>query len=157
MGIRAKLRLYWRLIKSLQTGLLLLTGLAGYASGVVDWHWPVVSGLTGSLFLAISGSTILNMWYDRDIDAVMGRTCERPLPAGRISPREALALGLVLGFSGVAWALVMDPLYGLIVFAGLFFDVVVYTAWLKRRTCWSTQPRLQTFNLHPGSTLPFKH
>jgi protoheme IX farnesyltransferase len=129
---------YWPLLKSLQTGLLLATGLAGFMSARCPViHWTTLLGLAGSLFLAVSGSTVLNMWYDRDIDAKMKRTCWRPLPAGKITPREALLLGLALSALGVAWALAMDALYGLIVFAGLFFDVVVYTVWLKRRSAWS--------------------
>jgi len=129
---------YWPLIKSLQTGLLLTTGVAGYMSCRCPvMHWGVMLSLAGSLFLAISGSTVLNMWYDRDIDARMQRTCWRPLPAGQISPREAFILGLALLIAGVGWALALDPLYGAVVFAGLFFDVVVYTIWLKRRSAWS--------------------
>ncbi|MCZ7666961.1 MAG: UbiA family prenyltransferase [Chloroflexi bacterium] len=80
---------------------------------------------------------ILNMWYDRDIDAKMSRTAKRPLPSGDVSPQEALRLGLIFAVAGVGWAVALDALYGLIVFAGLFFDVVVYTIWLKRRTPWS--------------------
>jgi heme o synthase len=133
----AKLKLYWPLIKSLQTGLLLLTGLAGFMSARCPaTNWQTLLALTGSLFLAISGSTILNMWYDRDIDAKMKRTAQRPLPSGQVSPTEALRLGLLLATLGVGWAVALDPLYGLVVFAGLFFDVVVYTIWLKRRTPW---------------------
>lgn len=133
-----KLRLYWSLIKSLQTGLLLATGLAGYMSASCPiTHWITLIGLAGSLFLAISGSTVLNMWYDRDIDSKMERTHNRPLASGSISQLEALRLGLVLSTIGVVWAVAINPLYGLIVFAGLFFDVVVYTAWLKRRTAWA--------------------
>ncbi len=129
---------YWPLIKSLQTGLLLVTGVAGYSSCRCPvLNWGELLGLVGSLFLAISGSTVLNMWYDRDIDAIMSRTCWRPLPSGVIGPREALYFGLLLSALGVGWALAMDVLYGAIVFAGLFFDVVVYTVWLKRRTAWS--------------------
>jgi len=136
--IIAKLRLYWPLTKSLQTGLLLSTGLAGYMSARCPvMHWYDFLGLGFSLFLAIAGSTILNMWYDRDIDAVMNRTHHRPLADGRVTPAEALRLGLVISVLGVGLAVAMSPLYGLIVFAGLFFDVVVYTLWLKRRTCWS--------------------
>lgn len=136
--ILAKLRLYWPLTKSLQTGLLLSTGLAGYMTARCPvMHWYDFLGLGVSLFLAIAGSTILNMWYDRDIDAVMNRTHHRPLADGRVTPNEALRLGLVLSILGVGLAVLMSPLYGLIVFAGLFFDVVIYTLWLKRRTCWS--------------------
>jgi protoheme IX farnesyltransferase len=136
--ILAKLRLYWSLTKSLQTGLLLSTGLSGFMSARCPvMHWYDFLGLAVSLFLAIAGSTIINMWYDRDIDAVMNRTHHRPLAEGRLTPNEALRLGLVLSVLGVGMAAVMSPLYGLIVFAGLFFDVVIYTLWLKRRTCWS--------------------
>ena len=87
--------------------------------------------------MSISGSTALNMWYDRDIDAKMPRTSNRPLSTGETKPREALIFGLLLSIIGIGWALALDPLYGIVVFAGLFFDVVVYTIWLKRRTAWS--------------------
>ena len=129
---------YWPLLKSLQTALLLATGLAGFMSARCPiFSWQMVLGVSGSLFLAISGSTVLNMWYDRDIDARMQRTCQRPLPSGKITPRAGLIFGLVLSAIGVIWALYMDLLYGAIVFGGLFFDVVIYTIWLKRRTAWS--------------------
>ncbi len=132
-----KLRLYLPLVKTLQTGLLLATGLAGYLSAHSGSAPLVLLGMAGSLFLSISGSTVLNMWYDRDIDAVMNRTHHRPLADGRVSPGEALRLGLILSVLGVGWAVAMNPLYGLVISAGLFFDVIVYTIWLKRRTCWS--------------------
>ncbi len=134
-----RLRAYWKMTKSLQTGLLLLTGLAGYFSAHPGFYGPLyeVLGLAGSLYLAIAGSTVLNMWYDRDIDARMPRTCMRPLPAGQVTPREALVLGLLLVGLGVLWAWRLYPLYGAMVLAGAFFDVVVYTLWLKRRTPWS--------------------
>ena len=101
------------------------------------FNLSTILAVAGSLFLAISGSTVLNMWYDRDIDARMARTCWRPLPAGQISPPEALRFGLLLSILGVGWELLIDPLFGSIVFAGLFFDLVIYTVWLKRRTAWS--------------------
>ena len=136
--ITIKLRLYWPLIKSAQTGLLVFTGLAGYMSARCPiFNLPTMAGLFVSLAAAISGSTILNMWWDRDIDARMSRTQKRPLVSGHINPGEALRVGLVLSLLGVGLAAAIDTLYGLIVFAGLFFDVVVYTICLKRRTCWS--------------------
>lgn len=136
--IRQKLKLYWPLIKSLQTGLLLVTGFTGY----ISVRCPVLNlqqvvGLLGSLFLTISGSTILNMVYDRDIDARMNRTRHRPLPAGKIKPGEALAVGLIVSAIGLLWAFSLSAMFGWVVFAGLFIDVVVYTIWLKRRTAWS--------------------
>jgi protoheme IX farnesyltransferase len=135
--VKMKARAYLLLTKTLQTGLLLATGIAGYLSAHIAINLGVLLGLAGSLFLAISGSTILNMWYDSDIDTVMDRTHNRPMASGKVSKQEAFWLGLALSFVGVGWAVVQDPLYGLLVFAGLFFDVVVYTIWLKRRTCWS--------------------
>ena len=136
--IKTKFRLYWSLTKSMQTNLLLSTGLAGYMTARCPViHWMMLIGLAISLFLAIAGSTILNMWYDRDIDANMKRTCSRPLAAGKVTASESLLLGLVLSFSGVGMAVAVNPLYGSVVFAGLFCDVVVYTIWLKRRTPWS--------------------
>src|SRR5690606_2818140 len=133
-----KLRLYWQLIKSLQTGLLIVTGVAGFMSARCPLtSWGTLLAVIGSLGLAIAGSTILNMVYDRDIDARMTRTMMRPLPSGAIDAQEALLVGLGMSAAGVIWALVLAPLYGVIVFAGVFFDVVIYTIWLKRRTPWS--------------------
>ena len=131
-------RKFFPLVKSLQTALLLITGLAGYMSARCPaLNLLTVIGLTGSLLLSISGSTVLNMWYDRDIDAKMPRTSKRPLSTGETKPKEALIFGLALSVVGISWALTIDLFYGAIVFAGLFFDVVIYTIWLKRRTAWS--------------------
>ena len=135
---KSKIALYWNLTKPLQSGLLLATGLAGYMSA----RCPIFSmgtllGLTISLFLAIAGSTVLNMWWDRDIDAKMGRTQKRATSSGAVSENETLRVGLILSVVGVGIAVAMDALFGVIVFAGLFFDVVVYSIWLKRRTAWS--------------------
>ena len=133
-----KIKLYWPLTKSMQTGLLLSTGLAGFMTARLPvMHWYAFIGLVISLYLAIAGSTILNMWFDRDIDARMTRTCTRPLASGLIKPNQVLRIGLTLAVIGIGLAVVMNPSYGLVVFAGLFFDVVVYTIWLKRRSAWS--------------------
>jgi protoheme IX farnesyltransferase len=129
---------YWPLTKSLQTALLLITGLTGYMSSCCPiFNLNTMVMLTISLFLTISGSTVLNMWYDRDIDAKMKRTCWRPLPTEKVKPSEALLLGLVLSLVGLLIGVLLSPLYALVLFAGLFFDVVIYTLWLKRRTPWS--------------------
>lgn len=132
-----KVRLYWPLIKSLQTGLLLATGIAGYLSSRPPFDLPLLFGLIVSLFLAISGSTIMNMWYDRDIDAMMKRTHSRPAASGKLDKDEVFRVGMLISFSGIGLALLIEPLYGAVVFAGWFFDVIIYTVWLKRRTCWS--------------------
>jgi protoheme IX farnesyltransferase len=135
--LKTKFKDYLPLIKTLQTGLLLSTGLAGYMSAHTPLQLGRLFSLIVSLFLAISGSTILNMWYDCDLDTVMNRTHNRPLATGRVSKREALWLGLLLSMIGVGWAFILSFYYGAVVLAGLFFDVIIYTIWLKRRTSWS--------------------
>jgi protoheme IX farnesyltransferase len=134
-GAWAHLASYWALIKDLQTGLLVLTAAAAYATGCcTNLDGGSLAEMAASLFLAVSGCTILNMVYDRDIDARMQRTAGRPLPAGRVSPAEALVLGGLLAAGGTAWAMVIDGQYGGVVLAGLLLDALVYTVWLKRRT-----------------------
>jgi protoheme IX farnesyltransferase len=136
--IKDKISDYWKLIKSLQTFLLVITGVAGFVSTKCLWfNFSSTISVFGSLFLAVSGTTVLNMFKDRDLDALMDRTCRRPLPDGRIKPQNALILGIILTTAGVSWALSMDLLFGVIVFAGFFFDFVVYTLWLKRKTEWA--------------------
>ncbi len=132
-----KLRLYFPLIKPLQSGLLLATGIAGYMSARIPLNFPVFLAMVASLFLAISGSTILNMWYDHDIDAKMQRTQKRPNASGELTRTEIFRVGMFVSILGIGWAVLIHPLYGFVVFLGWFFDVVVYTLWLKRRTCWS--------------------
>ena len=134
---KSKIKLYWPLIKSSQTSLLLLTGIAGFLSAGTRIGLLTLLGLSGSLFLAISGSTILNMWYDHDIDAKMKRTHKRPAASGELSRNEVFGVGMTISLLGIGWAMSIAPLYGSVIFAGWFFDVVVYTLWLKRRTAWS--------------------
>jgi protoheme IX farnesyltransferase len=133
-----KIKDYWSLSKSLQTGLLLLTGFAGYVSArcPVMTFWTTAE-LLASMYLAISGSTVLNMVLDRDIDSKMDRTCNRPLPSERIRGREATAFGILIGTIGVLWAFSLERMYGLVILAGILIDVFIYTLWLKRRTAWS--------------------
>lgn len=134
---QSKILLYLPLIKSLQTGLLLATGMAGYLSARIPFDTLELIGMSVALFLAISGSTIMNMWYDRDIDAKMKRTHKRPAASGELSREEVFRAGMAVSVLGVGGAFIVNLLFGAIVLAGWFFDVVVYTLWLKRRTCWS--------------------
>jgi len=138
LGFKSKVLAYGPLVKSLQTGLLLLTGFAGYVSArcPVMTFWTTAE-LLGSMLLAIAGSTILNMVYDRDIDARMDRTCNRPIPSGRVGASEATRFGLSLGTVGILWSFSIDALYGAVILAGLFINVVIYTILLKRRSAWS--------------------
>jgi len=136
--LKIKLGIYWQLIKSLQTLLLLLTGITGFISSRCPYNsWDLTLWMIISLFLAISGTTVYNMIWDRDIDAKMKRTEDRPLPAGKISVKEAVIFGTVLNVVGLGLAYYLSPLYALVIFGGLFVDFVIYTIWLKRTSAWS--------------------
>jgi protoheme IX farnesyltransferase len=83
--------------------------------------------------LAAAGANVMNCYIDRDIDGVMGRTSDRPLPAGLISPRSALTFGVALGTVSFAmlWA-GANLLAATLALGALLFYVFVYTIWLKR-------------------------
>src|SRR6476660_5403285 len=77
----------------------------------------------------------LNMWYDADIDAVMARTAMRPIPSGRVSRSQALVFGLMLGMCAIlALGTLLNMAAAALLAFTIFFYVVVYTMWLKRRT-----------------------
>ncbi len=123
------------LLKPRVMSLVVFTALAGMVAAPVRLH-PVI-GFAALLAIAIGAgaSGALNMWYDRDIDAIMSRTRTRPIPAGRVAPREALAFGLTLSaFSVFTLGVVTNWLAGFLLAFTIFFYVVVYTMWLKRWT-----------------------
>jgi protoheme IX farnesyltransferase len=133
-----KLRGYWALTKSRQTLLLLATGVAGYLTArphSASLREAVL--MLVSLFAAVSGTTALNMVFDRDIDARMARTADRPLPRGALSPGEATLFGGVLVALGLGIGLWMNVIFGIAIAGGVVFDLLVYTLWLKRRSPWS--------------------
>jgi len=131
------LRFYIRLIKVPQTGLLFFTAIAGYlgAKGNHDSITLLIAGI-GLLFV-ISGTTAFNMVFDRDIDYIMERTKRRPVPTGRISARAAFVFGLFLIISGLLLSFSVSLIFAIIVALGMFFDFVIYTLWLKRRSSLS--------------------
>ena len=86
-------------------------------------------------YLSAGGAGAVNHWYDRDIDARMPRTADRPVPSGRVSPRAALIYGIVLAaLSFVLMSLTINVLAASLAFAGFVGYVGVYTIWLKRRS-----------------------
>jgi protoheme IX farnesyltransferase len=88
-----------------------------------------------SASLSAGGAAAINMWYDRDIDVLMKRTANRPIPAGLINPSSVLRFGILLGVLSVVIAFFfVNPLTALLNAAGYFYYAVVYTMWLKRRT-----------------------
>src|SRR3954469_3721500 len=126
---------YVALMKPRVMSLVVFTALVGLV--IAPGHMHPVIAFTALLCIAVGAGAAgaLNMWYDADIDAVMTRTSNRPIPQRRIAPGEALAFGIVLAaFSvGTLGLLVNWLAAGLLAFT-VFFYVVVYTAWLKRST-----------------------
>ena len=126
---------YVALLKPRVMSLVVFTALVGLLVAPGTVH-PVIA-LVAIVFIALGAgaSGALNMWWDADIDAVMRRTMRRPIPSGKISPGEALGLGLALsGISIVMLGLATNMLAaGLLAFT-IFFYVVVYTIGLKRLT-----------------------
>jgi protoheme IX farnesyltransferase len=131
----ATFRDYFELLKPRVMSLVIFTGFAGMV--VAPGHIHPVIGFIAILCIAVGAgaSGALNMWYDADIDAVMSRTSNRPIPSGRILPGESLAFGIVLsGFSVAVLGLTVNALAaGLLAFT-IFFYAVIYTIWLKRWT-----------------------
>jgi heme o synthase len=126
---------YFALLKPRVMSLVVFTALVGLM--VAPGHLHPVVGFIALLCIAIGAGAAgaLNMWYDADIDALMSRTAERPIPAGRVTRGEALGFGMTLGVFAIAvlglatnWVAA-----GLLAFT-IFFYVAIYTMWLKRST-----------------------
>jgi len=134
-GEEASVADFITLLKPRVMSLVVFTGFAGLYVAPGDLH-PLLAGVAVLAIAVGAGAAgAINMWYDRDIDAVMSRTRGRPIPSGRVAPSEALSLGVVLSLlsvmmMGLAVNWVAAALLGL---ANAFY-VFVYTAWLKRRT-----------------------
>src|ERR1041385_7674652 len=101
-----------------------------YAGDVTAWQLGFLA-LTGAM--ASMGSSALNHYYDRDIDKIMDRTSERPIPAGRLPARNVLFYGISLCIMSVviAW-FTLNPVATGMIALGIFFYVIIYTKWLKR-------------------------
>jgi len=126
---------YFALLKPRVMSLVVFTALVGLM--VAPGHLHPVVGFVALLCIAIGAGAAgaLNMWYDADIDALMTRTAERPIPAGRVTRGEALGFGMTLAVGSIAllglatnWVAA-----GLLAFT-IFFYVAIYTMWLKRST-----------------------
>jgi heme o synthase len=126
---------FFALLKPKVMSLVVFTGLAGIIAA--PGHLHPLRAFTALLCIALAAgaSGALNMAYDSDIDRVMTRTAGRPIPLGHVAREEALAFGWTIAVFAVAtmWLFVNELAAGLLAFT-VFFYVVVYTLWLKRRT-----------------------
>ncbi|MSO70626.1 MAG: protoheme IX farnesyltransferase [Alphaproteobacteria bacterium] len=123
------------LLKPRVMSLVVFTGLVGFlvAPGVAH---PILA-LAAVLCIAIGSGAAgaINMWYERDVDALMFRTRGRPLPSGRVRPDEALSFGVILAVGSVVlMLLVANWAAALLLAAAICFYVFIYTIWLKCRT-----------------------
>ncbi len=131
----SEVRDWLALLKPRVLTLVVFTGLVGLL--VAPGHLHPVLGFVAVLCITVAAGACgaINMWFDRDIDAVMRRTRNRPLPAGRIAPPAALGFGVVLAVGSVLlmW-LATNTAAACVLALSVLFYVFVYTVWLKRRT-----------------------
>jgi protoheme IX farnesyltransferase len=126
---------FWALLKPRVMSLVVFSGFAGLY--VAPGHIHPLIGAVAVLCIAVAAgaSGAMNMWYDRDIDSIMSRTCGRPIPKGYVAPEQALAFGLTLSiFSVMLMGLAVNLAAAALLAFTIFFYVVIYTMWLKRRT-----------------------
>jgi protoheme IX farnesyltransferase len=128
---------YVALLKPRVMSLVVFTALVGLLIAPVHVH-PVLA-FTSILCIAVGAgaSGALNMWYESDIDALMSRTANRPIPRGRVTPPEALTFGMTLAFFSVmTLGILVNWVAGALLAFTIFFYVVIYTMALKR---WTAQ------------------
>ena len=126
---------FFALLKPRVMSLVVFTGLAGLLVAPGSLH-PILAAVAVLCIAVGSGAAgAINMWYDRDIDAVMERTRDRPIPVGRVEPGDALAFGVILAVGSVAvMGLAVNLAAAAILASAVLFYVFIYTVWLKRRT-----------------------
>src|SRR5580658_4226389 len=126
---------YVQILKPRVMSLVVFTGVVGLAVAPGHLHPFLAAVAVLCIAIGAGASGAINMWYDRDIDAVMRRTRMRPLPAGRMMPGEALGFGCVLAVGSVAvMGLGVNWVAAELLALTIAFYVFVYTVWLKRRT-----------------------
>jgi len=132
---RFRLADYAIILKPNVMSLVVFTALVGLLLAPGAIH-PLTGFIAVACIAVGAGAAgAINMWYDRDIDAEMTRTCGRPLPAGRMRPVAALAFGVVLAAGSVlAMAELVNAMAAGLLAATLVYYVFIYTMWLKRRT-----------------------
>tara|TARA_B100001121_G_C18689351_1_gene622278 strand:- start:1612 stop:2517 length:906 start_codon:yes stop_codon:yes gene_type:complete len=126
---------YYVLMKPRVMSLVIFTSLVGLILSPVSMHpFLAIISIT-CIAIGAGASGVLNMWYDADIDSIMNRTIRRPIPSGSIAKSEALTYGLVMSFGSVfVMGVLINWISAIFLAFTIFFYVVVYTIWLKRRT-----------------------
>jgi heme o synthase len=127
---------YVALTKPRVVSLLVVTGVCGYLAGAAGHvQLAVLVAVAGGGALAAGGANALNCAFDRDLDAVMARTRARPIPGGRVPIRNAVVLGIAMNAAAALWLdRAANPLAAGLALAGTAWYLIIYTAWLKRRS-----------------------
>jgi len=126
---------YWSLLKPRVMSLVIFTAFVGFLVAPHRGSWLVDAVSLFAIALGAGASGALNQWWDADIDAVMSRTRTRPIPAGRLTAGDALAFGLTLSAASVLiLGLAANWFAAFLLAFTIFYYVVVYSMWLKRRT-----------------------
>ncbi|MEK7788247.1 MAG: heme o synthase [Chloroflexota bacterium] len=126
------------LIKFRVIGLVTFTAMvAALVAGQQAGHAGPLARLFVAGMLTAAGAAAFNQYFDRDVDAAMGRTRQRPIPAGKVTPLAALALGAILITSGLALSWRLGRIVTLHIGIAATVYVLIYTVWLKRRTPWN--------------------
>jgi protoheme IX farnesyltransferase len=126
---------FFALLKPRVMSLVIFTGLAGIIAAPGHIHPTIAFVALMCIAVGAGAAGALNMWYERDIDALMERTRDRPLPAGRMEPGAALGFGSVLAVGSVSlMALGVNWVAAVLLALTILFYVFVYTIWLKPRT-----------------------
>ena len=115
--------------------LAIFTCAVGYLTSNSDIS--ISSALMGILFVALGAGAAgcLNMWYEADLDALMTRTCLRPIPTGKVNKNQALVFGIVLSILSVSGLYFFtNSLSAFLLLFTIFFYLFIYTIWLKRKT-----------------------
>ncbi|TPL42240.1 heme o synthase [Mesorhizobium sp. B2-4-6] len=126
---------FFALLKPRVMSLVVFTAFVGLVAAPVAINPLLAMIAILAIAIGAGASGALNMWYDADIDAVMTRTAGRPVPAGRVTPGEALSFGLVLSvLSVMTLGVLVNWLSAALLAFTIFFYAVIYTMWLKRWT-----------------------
>lgn len=126
---------YFALLKPRVMSLVVFTSAVGMFMAPGELHPVLIFAALLCIAVGAGASGAINMWLDRDIDALMTRTQDRPLPSGRVTPAAALTLGIWLSVGSVSlMALAINWVSATLLAATICFYIFVYTIWLKRRT-----------------------
>ena len=129
------IKVFFQLMKPRVMSLVIFTCVVGLLIAPIETNFLNASISLIAVALGAGAAGTLNMWYESDLDALMSRTCLRPIPAGKISKNQALVFGLITSVVSVIGLYIFSNLIAAsILMITILFYVLIYTVWLKRKT-----------------------